>query len=165
MEDLIAEGESDELEFKSTLRWDLQENSINKKLEDVVIKTVAAFANSQGGTLLIGVADDGEIVGLDHDYNSLSGVGRDKFELHLRNLLNQQFGTGFITSKVVVKFHEIGDKEICQIATASAKNPVIVTPKDKNGQLVERFYVRSGNSSQEMQQSEMIKYIDERFHS
>jgi len=165
MEDLIAEGESDELEFKSTLRWDLQDNCINKKLEDVVIKTVAAFANSQGGTLLIGVADDGEILGLDHDYNSLGGADRDKFELHLRNILNQQFGTGFITSKVVIKFHEIRDKEVCQIETASAKKPVIVTPKDKNGQPVERFYVRSGNTSQEMQLSEMNKYIEERFLS
>jgi len=165
MEDLIAEGESEELEFKSTLRWDLKENCINKKLEEVVIKTIAAFANSQGGTLLIGVTDDGEIIGLDHDYNSLGEVDKDKLEVHLRNLLNQQFGTSFITSKVVIKFHEIGDKEICQIETTAAKNPVIVKPKDNNGQPVEKFYVRSGNSSQEMPISEMNKYIEERFHS
>ena len=55
LEELIAEGESDELEFKSTLRWDIHEGVINKKLEEVAIKTVAAFANSQGGTLLIGI--------------------------------------------------------------------------------------------------------------
>ena len=65
LEDLIAEGESDELEFKATLRWDLEEGITAKRLEDVAMKAVAAFANSQGGTLLIGVADDGEVLGLE----------------------------------------------------------------------------------------------------
>lgn len=165
LQDMIGEGESDELEFKSTLRWDLKEGTINKKLEEVIMKTVAAFANSQGGTLLIGVSDDGEVLGLEPDYHSLGGVDRDKFELHLRNLLNQQFGTGFVASKIVIKFHEVGDKEVCQIETAPAKDPVIVVIKDKNSQPVERFYARSGNSSQEIPLSEVNAYIKERFHS
>ena len=59
LEEMIDKGESDELEFKSTLRWDIKEGIVNKKLEEVILKTVAAFANSQGGTLLIGVDDDG----------------------------------------------------------------------------------------------------------
>lgn len=165
LEDLIAEGESDELEFKSTLRWDLKEGTLNKKLEEVILKTVAAFANSQGGTLLVGVADDGEVLGLEWDYHSLGGGDRDKFELHLRNLLNQQFGAGFVTSKVAIKFHTIEDKEVCQIETSTAKEPIILKVKDRNGHSVEKFYARSGNSSQEIPLSEMNAYIKERFHS
>lgn len=165
LEDLIAEGESDELEFKSTLRWDLKEGTLNKKLEEVILKTVAAFANSQGGTLLVGVADDGEILGLEWDYHSLGGGDRDKFELHLRNLLNQQFGAGFVTSKVAIKFHTIEDKEVCQIETSTAKEPIILKVKDRNGHSVEKFYARSGNSSQEIPLSEMNAYIKEHFHS
>jgi hypothetical protein len=165
LEDLIAEGESDELEFKSTLRCDLKDGSVNKKLEEVILKTVAAFANSQGGTLLIGVSDDGEVLGLEPDYLSLGGVDRDKFELHLRNLLNQQFGTGFVTSRVAIGFHEVGEKEVCQIETSPAKEPVILKVKDKNGQATEKFYARSGNSSQEIPLSEMSAYIKDRFQS
>lgn len=165
LEDLIAEGESDELEFKSTLRWDVKEGSVNKKLEDVIMKTVAAFANSQGGTLLIGVSDDGKVLGLEPDYHSLGGVDCDKFELHLRNLLNQQFGAGFVTSKVAIKFFQVGDNEVCQVKTAPAKDAVIVELKDKNGQLSKKFYARSGNSSQEIPLDEMSAYIKERFHS
>ncbi len=165
LEDLIAEGESDELEFKSTLRWDLKDGTLNKKLEEVILKTVAAFANSQGGTLLVGVADDGEVLGLEWDYHSLGGGDRDKFELHLRNLLNQQFGAGFVTSKVAIKFHTIEDKEVCQIETSTAKEPIILKVKDRNGHSVEKFYARSGNSSQEIPLSEMNAYIKERFHS
>ena len=165
LEELIAEGESDELEFKSTLRWDLREALVNRKLEEVIMKTVAAFANSDGGTLLIGVDDNGDVLGLEPDYHSLGGADRDKFELHLRNLLNQQFGTGFVTSKVTIKFHAIGDKEVCQIGTSAANEPVILKVKDKNGQPTEKFYARSGNSSQEIPLSEMSAYIKDRFHS
>jgi hypothetical protein len=165
LEDMIAEGESDQLEFKATLRWDRKEGVVNKKLEDVVIKTVAAFANSQGGTLLIGVDDQGQPLGLDHDYQSLGGVDRDKFELHLHNLLNQQLGTGFVAQRVRVKFQSAGDKEVCLIETSPAKEPVVVTLKDKSGQAVEKFYARSGNSSQEIPLGQMGAYIKERFHS
>ncbi|MBE2203210.1 MAG: DUF262 domain-containing protein [Chthoniobacterales bacterium] len=165
LEEMIAEGESDELEFKSTLRWDLKEGTVNKKLEEVIMKTIAAFANSAGGTLLIGVDDHGEPLGLASDYLSLGGADRDKFELHLRNLLNEQFGKGFVTSKVGIAFHEVGENEVCRIEIRAAKEPVIVKVKDKNGQPLEKFYARSGNSSQEIPLSEINAYIKDRFHS
>lgn len=143
----------------------MKEGALNKKLEDVIVKTVAAFANSQGGTLLIGVADDGEVLGLEPDYNSLGGADRDKFELHLRNLLNQRFGVGFVTSKISIRFHTLGEKDVCQIETTPAKEPLIVTMKDKNGQDTEKFYARSGNSSQEISLGEMNAYIKDHFHA
>lgn len=162
--EMIANGESDELEFKSTLRWDIKEGKVNKKLEEVILKSVAAFANSQGGTLLIGVDDEGSVLGLERDYLSLGDVDRDKFQLHLRNLLNQQFGTVVATSKIDIMFHEVEEKEVCQIDVASAKEPLILKLRDKNGQLIEKFYVRSGNSSQEIPLSELHAYMKERFH-
>ena len=77
---LIAKGESAELEFKSTFRWDLKENKVNRALENVVLKTLAGYMNGNGGTLLIGVADDGSIVGLENDYKTLKKQDRDGFE-------------------------------------------------------------------------------------
>jgi predicted HTH transcriptional regulator len=127
------------------------------------MKSVAASANAQGGSILIGVADNGEILGIESDYHSLGDGDRDKFELHLRNLLNQHFGAGFVTSNLTIKFHRVGDKEVCQIQVSPAKEPLIVTLKDKNGQQIQRFYVRSGNSSQEITLAEMNAYIKERF--
>lgn len=165
LEGMISEGESDELEFKSTLRWDLKEGAVNKKLEEVILKTVSAFANSQGGVLLIGVDDDGSILGLEQDYLSLGGVDRDKFELHLRNLLNQQFGAGFVTGKVQIKFAEVEGKDVCQVTISPANEPVVLALKDKNGQSIEKFFVRSGNSSQEIPLHELNAYMKERFRS
>jgi len=159
IEDLIAEGESEGLEFKSTLRWDLKLGEVNKTLEDVIMKTVAAFANSQGGVLLIGVDDDGKVIGLEHDYHSLGNVDRDKFELHLRNLLNQHFEKGFVATKTKISFPLVEDEEICQIEVAANSEPIVLQFKDRNGAPVEKFYVRSGNSSQEIPMSEFNKYI------
>jgi hypothetical protein len=163
IEDLISEGESDELEFKSTLRWDLREKVVNKKLEEVIVKTIAALANTQGGTLLIGVEDDGQICGLSHDYETLEEPDRDHFELHFRNVLGQQFGTGFTSQRVRTKFQEVGGQDIFQVDVTPAREPVIVQTKDKNGQPLEKFYVRNGNASHEIGMSEISAYMKERF--
>lgn len=163
LEEMISEGEDDELEFKSSLRWDFKEQVPNKKLEDVILKTIAAFANRQGGTLLIGVADDGRILGLEGDYHALGGANRDKFELHLRNVLNENFGAAFVTSRIALSFPAVGGVEICQVDVRPAKTPVVIKVKDKNGQAQEKFYVRSGNSSQELTLVEMQAYLTERF--
>jgi len=63
---IVRQGEGPYLEFKSSLRWDMAESRINRALEGVVLKTLAGFLNSHvGGTLLIGVTDNGEIIGLE----------------------------------------------------------------------------------------------------
>jgi hypothetical protein len=163
LEELIAEGEDDELEFKSSLRWNYKEQVPDKKLEAVIVKTVAAFANSHGGTLLIGVSDSGEILGLEKDHLSLGGANRDKYEQHVRNLLTTDFGTAFVSSKVKVLFPSISDVEICQIDIQPSTKPLVLTVIDKNGVQHEKFYVRSGNSSQELPLSEMPSYLADRF--
>ena len=162
LEEMIAEGESEELEFKSSLRWDYKQGVINKKLEDVIIKTVAAFANSDGGTLLIGVDDDGQVLGLENDYSSLNG-DKDRFELHLRNLLNRSISESFVASKLTVNFPILYDNEICQIDIKATDSPIIMDVKDKSGQSAEYFYVRSGNSSQSIPMSQLQQYLKDRF--
>lgn len=161
--EMISEGESEELEFKETLRWDIREGRINKALEDVIIKTLAAFANSpDGGSLLIGVSDDGEAVGLEHDYNGLGG-DRDGFELHLRNLCGRTFGQAFTSGKLRISFPQIDGMEICQVEVRPADQAVVLTVSDKNGAKSEKLYVRSGNSSIEMPLSEIQAFLSQRF--
>lgn len=164
LDEMIAEGESEELEFKQTLRWDLKEGRTNKTLEDVVIKTIAAFANSfGGGTLLIGVSDEGEITGLDHDYASLGDADRDRFELHLRNLINHRIGESFCSSKVKISFPEVGDIELCRVDVKPSETAVVIEVPDKSGVKQQKFYARSGNSSPEIPLSEVPAYLKLRF--
>ena len=66
IKNIIKEGESTNIEFKSTLRYDSNTEKINKSLEEVIMKSIAAFANTEGGRLFIGITNDGEIIGLEH---------------------------------------------------------------------------------------------------
>ncbi|MAM08905.1 MAG: hypothetical protein CML23_00285 [Rhizobiaceae bacterium] len=163
LEDMIADGENGDVEFKQTLRWDVRQGSVNKALEGVIMKTIAAFANGNGGTLLIGVTDDSEVSGLESDYKSLNGGDRDKFELHLKTLVINTFGEAFAATKVKISFPEVAGKEICRIDILAANKAAYIKLADKGGVAQERFYVRSGNSSREMAGEEAMTYIRERF--
>jgi len=162
LDDLIKEGESNELEFKSSLRWSYSDDKVDKNLEQVILKSISAFANSVGGTLLIGVNDEGEILGLARDYTSLSG-DKDEFELHLRNLINKSFGKAFATTNLKIDFPILDSKEICMIEIKPGQRPLFMEVIDKNGIRTEKFYVRSGNSSQEFRPSEMTEYVNNHF--
>jgi len=161
IEDMVEKGESNELEFKSSLRWNYENNSIDKKLETVILKSISAFANGEGGMLIVGVNDEGEILGLERDYASLEGT-KDEFELHLRNLINQAFGKPFAASGLSVKFIPVSDKEICRIEISKSNRPIYLEIND-NGKKIDKFYVRSGNSSQELGIKEVTEYLKTRF--
>ncbi len=166
LEELVKRNENKNLEFKSTLRWDLRENRVNPRLEEVALKTVAAFSNGDGGILIIGVDDNETVLGLESDFNSLKKFGADYFEIHLRNLLNTQFGISFTTNNITIDFPELSEHHTCVIQVKKGQEPVYVTLADKSGQKTERFYVRSGNSSQEIKSlSELNSYISKRFTS
>ncbi len=83
---LIRKGETEFVEFKSSLRWDFNENKVNKVLETVILKSINAFANAKGGKLFIGVDDGMNILGLEKDLSSLPKQNIDYFELHLRGM-------------------------------------------------------------------------------
>lgn len=162
LEKLIGIGESEKLEFKQTLRWDVRQQTVNKKLEEVVIKTVAAFANGSGGTLLIGVCDDGAVAGIDQDVASAGG-NLDKFELHLTNLFNAHFPTAFWTNRVKATFPSVGATRICRIDVEASRTPLYVKVGDRNGVVAERLFVRSGNSSHEVSPSQIAGFVGDRF--
>ena len=162
LEALVAGGENDQLELKQTLRWDVVENQVNKKLEDVAIKTVAAFANATGGMLLIGVRDDGTPMGLDPDLQCLGG-NCDRMELHLTNLFSKYFGQSFRASRLRVSFPVLAGMQICKIDVKPASEPMFVTIADRGGAIAERFFVRSGNSSHELTASQTQRFIKDRF--
>ncbi len=160
MTQLIKKGESESLEFKSSLRWDYKNNDLNKDLEKVIIKSIAAFSNSNGGKLLIGVQDDGTILGLEKDYATLKSADADYFELHLRNLIDKEFGKDFCASQVKCSFTTIENTEIACISIKESDDPVYVHIENKG----EAFYVRSGNSSRKIENlSELMRYVKKRF--
>lgn len=161
----IGQGESSSLEFKSSLRWDYREERFNKDLEDVIVKSVAAFNNARGGTLLIGVDDHGDILGIGKDYAVLKQPGKDYYEIHLRNLLGARYGAGYTAKSITIDFPAVNGQEICRIRIRRGSQPLYTTTRSKNGgPPVEKFYIRSGNTSQVLvHPSEITSYVLTRF--
>jgi uncharacterized protein with ParB-like and HNH nuclease domain len=161
--DMIQSGEHRFLEFKSTLRWNWRENKLDKKMEEIILKTISSFNNGEGGKLLIGVTDEGDILGLDSDYNTFKEPNKDNFELHLRNIVNNAFGKEFATTRLTINFPVLNDLEVCDIDIKAGLNPLYCDTTDKNGGINKKFYVRSGNTSQEFDIQETASYISKRF--
>ena len=155
---LIAAGESLRHEFKSSARWDYQRKQVNKDLELVIVKTIAALMNSEGGTLLIGVADNGTVLGLDPDYATIGKKGADAYENWLMTRLLENIGRDR-TRLLHVSFRRIEGKEICRVDVERSRRPVFV--RDDRG--AERLYVRTGNSTRELTVSEALEYCREHF--
>lgn len=163
IDELIARGEDNFLEFKSSIRYDFREMQMSKKMEEVIMKTIAAFSNGEGGILVVGVTDEGEVLGLENDYNTLQKANKDGLELHLRNLINDQYGADFASSFLKISFPVVDDKEICLIEIKPGIKPLYTMVKDKNGVPQKKFYVRSGNTSQEIGIDQIADFIRVRF--
>lgn len=157
VESLIVQEEHEELEFKSTMRWDIQEQKYNRALEKAAMKTVAAFLNSQGGHLVIGVDDKRQVVGLDHDYKTLNRKDADGFQNHFSTTFKNMIGPEF-RQFVQLTHHAVDGKELAIIAVEPSPKPVYL--KDGNG---EEFFIRTGNSSTSLRLSEAASYIESRF--
>jgi hypothetical protein len=154
VESLLESAEGQGLEFKSSLRWDYALERTNRDLEQAVIKTVAGLLNADGGNLLIGVGDHGEVLGLSQDYESSNSIGgRDGFERHLRGILRTAVGDATMTF-IAVTFHGLERADICQVSVEGSDHPVYV---EKDGAQV--FLVRQGNATRAMDPRETLAYV------
>lgn len=150
---LLSQGENNRLEFKMSLRWDSRKNQVSKQIERSVIKTAAAFLNSEGGQILIGVDDEAKLVGIDNDYKSLGKPNPDGFENHFNNLFLSMIGAEF-RRYARLKFQRIEDKEVCLITVLPAPKPAYVRIEES-----EDFFIRTGNSTTSLKVSETATYI------
>ena len=152
--ELITGGETDGVEFKSTLRTNLQTGQVDDRMQLGVLKTVAAFLNSGGGTLLVGVDDEGKAIGLEAD----GFANQDKMSLHLVNLVRDRIGELFLPY-VHLEFVELDGETILSVRCEKAPKPAFV--KDGNAQ---KFFVRAANSTAELNGQAMIDYSNQRFN-
>jgi len=150
---LIKKGEDDILEFKSSFRFDYKQQKVNKVLESVILKAIAGFMNTQGGSLIIGVADDGSILGLEADYNTLSRKDSDGYTQLLMSIIANKMGTP-ACRLVRILFHQYEGKEVCRIIVLPSPVPIYVREESKSN-----FYVRTASGTREMDITEAIVFI------
>ncbi len=159
VEELLKLHESKTLEFKSTLRWNLKENrKDDQRITHAALKTVAAFLNTEGGDLVIGVADDRSVIGIEQDRMD----SEDAFMLHLaqvvRNGLGERAGTCIDPKPQIV-----GGKTVCLVSCQRSPEPVFLRWKGMEEDPSGGFYVRSGPGTVRLQGEDVQAYIKTRF--
>ncbi|MBX4189859.1 putative DNA binding domain-containing protein [Candidatus Parcubacteria bacterium] len=155
---LLASEEHHNLEFKTTFRWDMREQKINRSLEKATMKTVAGFLNSNGGQLLIGVDDNKILVGLEHDFATLGKPNSDGFENHFSHVFNTMIGPSY-RQYVTIQVAEHEGKHCGLVTVTPSSSPVYL--KTDNS---EEFFIRTGNGTTSLKLSETQSYIQSRFH-
>jgi CBS domain-containing protein len=153
---LIGMDEGQHLEFKAGLRYNSRRNCLDSDLEFNCLKTICAFLNAEGGDLLIGVADDKRVVGIESEYVFFK-MNRDKFQDHLINQISHKLGDT-CHKNIKFSFHVLYNKEICRIHIRPSLVPVFLQHNGKQA-----FYVRTGNGSRAFQISDATRYMVERW--
>lgn len=156
LRELLAGGENDRVEFKSSARYNQHTKERDPNVELVIARTIVAFGNSSGGTLLIGVADDGRPVGLAGDLKLQKGGDLDRYELWLHDLLQRCIGRAALRA-VRVGFEPVDDVEVCRIQVLPTESPMFLRPH--TGEKRAQFHVRIGNSSRELGVDEAVEYV------
>lgn len=158
--DLIDRGETPIVEFKSTLMWSTKGNVRDPKLQKMVTKTMAAFANTRGGTLIIGVEPNGAVCGIELDCAILQRTDDtcvDAFSRSLATITAEHLG-GAMAAHVATHFVEIGGRTVCVVDVEPGQEPAYL----KADGLTEVF-VRSGTTSVALPVHEIANYIRSRW--
>ena len=158
-EELLKLKESKTLEFKSSLRWNLNEDrKDDKHVTHAALKTIAAFLNTEGGDLLIGVADDGKVLGIEHDRLESD----DKFMRHLaqavRNGLGDRAGTCIDPNTQIVE-----GRTVCLVSCQRSPEPVYLRWKGLEKASEGDLYVRSGPGSVRLGEEDAETYVHTRY--
>jgi CheY-like chemotaxis protein len=157
---VLASEESERLEFKSTLRADLKGGGVSREVEQAALKTVAALANSAGGLMVIGRADDGNLVGLLPDLKLSREPTVDAWQLHLRHVISERMGPE-VNQLVRVRFPEIDGAVLAFVQVEPSPLPVFV----RRGREEPVFYVRSGNQTESLGVAAAMRYQTQRWSS
>ena len=157
---LIEAGESKVAEFKSTAQKNLHTSNKDPAITWSVLKTIAGFMNAHGGTLLVGVGDNGAIVGIEEDYPFVKGNDRDGWELSVTSAVSSSLSK-VAASELRVTFAVPQGKTVARIDVGPAAKPVFAKPP--KGGNKEAFMVRVNNSTEELQGQEMLDYQTNRW--
>lgn len=154
-EALVADGEGHAVEFKQTARHNVHTGQRDPRLEVAVARTVAGFLNADGGTLLIGIGDDGTAVGLDDDLQLMKKPDLDRYELWLSDLLARCLGRPAV-ARVRVTFELVDNHTVCRVDVGEAPEPVFLD--EPGGDRSADMYVRMGNSTRRLLTDEALDY-------
>ena len=160
-EELLKLQESKTLEFKSSLRWNLKEDrKDDKQVTHAALKNIAAFLNTEGGDLLIGVADDRKVLGIEHDRLESD----DKFMRHLAQAVRNGLGDRAATC-IDPRTQIVEGKTVCLVSCQRSPEPVYLRWKGLEKSASGDLYVRTGPGTVRLGDGDAAKYVASQFGS
>ena len=158
--DLVAGGESQEVEFKAHGIVTAREGKKDAPRDvATLVRAIAAMLNGPtGGTILVGVADDGDICGVEDEY-ALADRGKsnwDGWQLRLANTLRSRLSARNAFLHCTIERRRVGPHDVCLIR---------VTPSDEPVYVDKRLFVRTFNQTSELLGPDLVDYVARRFHS
>ena len=155
--DFLRQKESKTLEFKESLRGGGIGDT--KHPEWRVSRAIAAFANTEGGTLLIGVHDNGSAVGIDSDFASVNG-GQDEYQLRLNQVIDTAFGKSFTPTHIDITFHPVESFLVCRVGVKRSKDAIFLDNVKKKPK---QFWVRNSGQTNELEGPDLARYLKDHF--
>ena len=154
--EIIKGGESAQVEFKSSLLWDYNQQKKNASLADAVMRAVTAFLNTEGGTVYVGVADDGGVLGLDADYGCMSKRQNwDGWSQSFANVLDK-IGKDFAACVTHEKI-SVDGREVAKITVKKTSGRAFMNPSGQS-----EFIVRNGTVNRTLNSKETTEYLAKR---
>jgi predicted HTH transcriptional regulator len=150
---LIAQGESDRVEFKSSIRWDFKANAVNRSLQETIAVATAGMLNSEGGILLIGVTDEGKVIGIEKDMQTLRKANTDGFQLALTDIVQSHLSVECI-AYIHTRFELVDSGLVCMVSIEKSPTPVFFVTDEGH-----KFWVRMGNSTRSLDVKATMDYI------
>ena len=152
---LIRGKESKTVEFKETLKCDSETGNANKNLIISCVEAIAAFQNSEGGVLLIGVNDAGDVTGLERDMKHIKT--EDEFKRFLQDGVSARLGT-MACRQMGITFVEVDGRKVCAVECTPCNWPVYFKHDKK-----EAFLIRLDGQNRGLNPSEIFQYVSTRF--
>lgn len=159
-EQLLVDDETRVVEYKQTARWNVREQRKDKRMEQAVVKTVAGLLNDRGGTLLIGVTDGREAVGIEYDYRQVKPPNADGYVNWLDTLFENNLGHAG-ANRLNIRIDQVDGHDVCRIDVPASSRPIWVTNKGGTDSL----YQRRNNSTREVPTDEIDAFVAERFRA
>ena len=157
LEDLLAEMETESVEFKSSAYYSYKPDVPTRVITDSVVKTVAGFLNAGGGTLAIGVADDGDILGIQPDLD-MKNMDGDRYVNSLTNVIEHSLGS-LASTMAKIQLEAVDGVQVALVHVTPSPEPIYAKVSRRNG----AFFVRVNNSTRVLEGADLVGYVNERW--
>lgn len=149
------EGESKYIEFKQTLSLNIKTEEKDKNLELAALKTIVAFLNTDGGYLYIGIADNGEIPGIDYEIQKLHKSSNDNYLKHFKNLIHSRIGPSYYPF-IEQRLLKVDNFHIIEVNCKRSEMPCFLDETS--------FYVRTNPATDKLEGKKQAEYISNHFY-